>query len=723
MTLSAEEQFMLELINRARLDPLGEAARYGLADLNQGLAAGTITATVKQVLAPNDLLDTAATDHSLWMLANDTFDHIGVGGSNAEDRIRATGYAVSGFWWGENLGQYMTTGTIPNLGTVASGIHQALFLSAGHRANILRDVFREVGLGLETGVFTSGGTNYNASLVTQNYAQYGTEVFLTGVAYNDGDNDKFYSVGEGTANVTFAIGAITTQTAAAGGYALKIAPGANQTVTVTPSGGSASTVVVDLSAGNVKLDLVNGSLMRTSGHLTLVSGVANAELLGAANLNLTGNDLANQLTGNSGNNVIRAGLGNDVVVTGNGADYVYDHGGDDLVNLGDGNDYVMVGGGKDTIAGGTGIDTINYFYSNGGVTVDLLTNALAGGWAADDAISGFERAVGSNAFGDQLRGTNGSNVLLGYGGNDLIYDRAGNDYVDLGDGNDYVLAGNGVDTYHGGNGTDTISYYHSSAGVRIDLASNVLAGGWAADDTITGFERADGSNTGHDTIMGTTGDNVIRTYGGNDLVYDRGGNDLVNLGDGNDSIIVGGGADTIGGGNGIDEISYFYAASGVNVDLATNALSGGWAADDVISGFERVSGSNAGGDTLAGSAGANILRGNGGADSLDGRGGADILDGGTGNDTLTGGTGADNFVFRIGYQADRVSDFLLAEADILMLDDALWAGMGALSAAQVVSTFASVVGSDVLFDFGGGNTLTLAGLTDTTGIDGQIIFI
>lgn len=723
MTLSAEEQFMLELTNRARLDPTGEAARYGITDLNQGLPPGTITTTVKQVLAPNNLLDTAATDHSLWMLANDVFDHIGVGGSNAEDRIRSTGYAVSGFWWGENLGQYMTTGTIGSLETVIEGIHQALFQSAGHRANILRDVFREIGIGLEVGVFTNGGTDYNAALVTQNYAQFGTEVFLTGVTYGDADNDNFYSVGEGVANVTFAIGATTTQTAAAGGYALKIAPGANQMVTVTPSGGSASTVVVDLSAGNVKLDLVDGSLFRTSGHLTLVSGVANAELLGAGNLNLTGNSLANQLTGNVGNNVIRAGLGNDVVVAGNGADYVYDHGGDDLVNLGDGNDYVMVGGGKDTLVGGTGIDTVNYFYSNAGVVVDILSNTLSGGWAADDAISGFERVVGSNAFGDQLRGTNGSNILIGYGGNDLVYDRAGNDYVDLGDGNDYALAGNGMDTYHGGNGTDTISYYHSSAGVKIDLATNVLAGGWAADDTITGFERADGSNLGHDTILGTAGGNVIRTYGGNDLVYDRGGDDLVNLGAGNDSIIVGGGVDTIGGGTGIDEISYFYSAAGVSVDLATNALAGGWAADDVISGFERVSGSNTGGDTLAGSASANILRGNGGADALDGRGGVDYLDGGTGSDTLTGGTGADNFIFRIGYQDDRVTDYALAEADVLMLDDALWAGMGSLTAAQVVSTFATVAGSDVVFDFGGGNVLTLAGLTDTTGLDAQIVFV
>ncbi|MBC7140660.1 MAG: hypothetical protein H5U18_00605, partial [Rhodobacteraceae bacterium] len=300
--------------------------------------------------------------------------------------------------------------------------------------------------------------------------------------------------------------------------------------------------------------------------------------------------------------------------------------------------------------------------------------------------------------------------------------RAGNDLVDLGDGNDYALAGNGADTYVGGNGTDTISYYYSSAGVRVDLASNALAGGWAADDAISGFERAYGSNTGNDTILGTNGDNLIRTYGGNDTVFDRDGNDIVNLGDGNDMVVVGGGADIIGGGNGIDEISYYYSSAGVGVDLLSNALSGGWAADDVISGFERVSGSNGGNDTLSGTNGSNILRGNGGDDLLSGRDGADYLDGGTGNDTLTGGTGADNFIFRSDYQSDTATDFSLTDADTLMIDDALWGG--GLTASDIVTTYADdSSGVAIVFDFGGGNVLTLAGLTDTTGLDAHITII
>ena len=51
MSMTAADQYILELVNRARLDPAGEAARLGI-DLNEGLAAGTISATPKDPYAP-----------------------------------------------------------------------------------------------------------------------------------------------------------------------------------------------------------------------------------------------------------------------------------------------------------------------------------------------------------------------------------------------------------------------------------------------------------------------------------------------------------------------------------------------------------------------------------------------------------------------------------------------------------------------------------------------
>jgi len=111
--LTAHEQLLIELVNRARLDPAGEAARYGI-DLNDGLAAGTITAAPKQPLAPNPNLATAAQGHSQWMLDNDVFSHTGAGGSDPEDRMRGAGYAFTGWFW------YLGT-LVPVIGVVQVG--------------------------------------------------------------------------------------------------------------------------------------------------------------------------------------------------------------------------------------------------------------------------------------------------------------------------------------------------------------------------------------------------------------------------------------------------------------------------------------------------------------------------------------------------------------------------------------------------------------------------
>lgn len=422
-----------------------------------------------------------------------------------------------------------------------------------------------------------------------------------------------------------------------------------------------------------------------------------------------------------GNDTLYGSAGANTLETGGGNDAAYDLAGDDRVDLGTGNDFILSGGGNDTYIGGAGIDALSYFNSASGVEVDLGSGYAAGGLAAGDSLSGFERVYGSGGGHDFLRGSTGDNFIRGYGGNDIVYDRGGNDLVDLGDGNDFLLAGGGADTYAGGNGVDALSYYHATAGVLVDLLSNAVAGSWAVDDVLSGFERVYGSNTGADTLRGTNGDNIIRGYGGNDLVHDRAGNDVVDLGDGNDTVYAGGGADTLAGGAGTDEVSYFYSTAGVSVDLYYNTLSGGWAVDDVISGFERVTGSDTGNDTLLGALGSDLLKGSGGNDVLHGRDGSDLLDGGIGADTMTGAAGADSFIFRNGYQGDRVADFNLAQGDLLLLDDALWAGV--LSASQVVTQFARVVGSAVVFDFLDGDILTLAGLGSLAGLDQQITLI
>ena len=135
------EQYMLELVNRARANPDAEAARFGI-DLNEGLAPGTISATPKPPLAMNGHLLDSARGHSTWMLAADLFQHAGADGSSPGDRMSAAGYVFSGTWsWGENIAWRGSTGPVDLNSTVAL-MHEDLFVDAGiadrgHRLNLM----------------------------------------------------------------------------------------------------------------------------------------------------------------------------------------------------------------------------------------------------------------------------------------------------------------------------------------------------------------------------------------------------------------------------------------------------------------------------------------------------------------------------------------------------------------------------------------------------------
>lgn len=116
-----------------------------------------------------------------WMLNTDTFSHAGVNGFQPDDRMRSAGYSFTGNWsWDENIAWVGTTGTLDANAAIYQ-LHQNLFLSSGHRKNILNDGFNETGISAQTGQFTSGA-NFNAEMVTQGFAYSGTHNFVTGVA-------------------------------------------------------------------------------------------------------------------------------------------------------------------------------------------------------------------------------------------------------------------------------------------------------------------------------------------------------------------------------------------------------------------------------------------------------------------------------------------------------------------------------------------------------------
>ena len=257
-----QEQYLLELINRARLNPLDEANLFGIG-LNDGLTANTISDTAKQPLAFNLLLIDAARSHSQWMLNTDTFSHTGVDGSKGGDRMSNAGYQFTGSWaWGENLGSTGTTGTL-NVTNAITQINEGLFKSSGHRKNILNNSFREIGLATLTGDFDG----YNSLMVTENFAKSGSDVFLTGVAFDDlVQDDDFYTIGEGLGGIE--VTAIrqsdnlsfTTTTMPSGGYQIALDAGTYEVSFSHNNQTIGNTKQVTIAGENIKLDLDTSNL-------------------------------------------------------------------------------------------------------------------------------------------------------------------------------------------------------------------------------------------------------------------------------------------------------------------------------------------------------------------------------------------------------------------------------------------------------------------------------
>ena len=168
------EQYLLELINVER-------AKAGV-----------------QPLAMNGDLNESAELHSQWMLSADVFSHTGSGGSTFTARMTSAGYNLTGSWWaGENIAWGSLRSPAGYIDEVQL-LHTALMNSSGHRANILKADYREVGLGFELGQFKT----YQAAMLTEDFAKSGTSAFLLGVAFDDKDGDHFYDPGEQLAGVT-----------------------------------------------------------------------------------------------------------------------------------------------------------------------------------------------------------------------------------------------------------------------------------------------------------------------------------------------------------------------------------------------------------------------------------------------------------------------------------------------------------------------------------------
>ncbi len=497
---SAQDQYMLELVNRGRANPQAEAERYLNGDINQGLSAGTISTEAKQPLAFNLNLNTAAKDHGQYLLDNNLFDHTGEGGTNSRQRMQAAGYTFTNpSGNGENLA-WSGRRDLIDFTTYVGNNHENLVKSTGHRKNLMNEKYDEIGISSLQGPFTPNSTTFNAVMSTQNFAYSGASgPFITGVAYTDKVFDNFYTVGEGIGGITVTAvdianpaNTFSTTTWDAGGYSLDVEE--NKTYNVTFSGdldqdGQAddtATYEVTVGSKNVKQDVVSNNLPTTDGDDNLnVNGTTSAVK------GLAGNDT---LTGTSGDDSIGGGEGNDVVNGDVGDDFLTGWTGNDELNGGSDNDTVLGGDGLDTLNGDGGNDLLKGHGGN-----DILNGGdgddTAGGGAGDDTIDG-------GAGNDSLTGWNGNDDITGGNGNDTIRGGTGNDIIRGGDGLD-ILTGvdtsvaqpgnNEIDTLEGGAGADLfilgngrvyyddngsadyalIGTFNSAEGDRIQLSGNI----------------------------------------------------------------------------------------------------------------------------------------------------------------------------------------------------------------------------------------------------------
>jgi hypothetical protein len=278
-----EEQYYLELINRARANPTAEGLRLATTTDSNVLSAyssfgvNLVLMQAQFVLLPpapplsmNATLTTAARAHSQDMLQNNYQGHSGPDGS-LTTRLQNYTAGANGWSIGENVYAYSKSVWYGHAGfevdwggSVASGGMQS---PPGHRQNIHSTTFREVGIGVVLG--SNGGSGgVGPQLVTQDFGMVGgLPPFVTGVVYRDLNGDGFYEPGEGVGGVTVTVSntnsyAVTTSS---GGYSVPVAGSGSYTVTF--SGGSVPTNQQSVSVSNgqnVKSDyVVTGSATPT----------------------------------------------------------------------------------------------------------------------------------------------------------------------------------------------------------------------------------------------------------------------------------------------------------------------------------------------------------------------------------------------------------------------------------------------------------------------------
>ncbi len=409
---------------------------------------------------------------------------------------------------------------------------------------------------------------------------------------------------------------------------------------------------VDTLADSVTEVAGNGvDTIRASISWTLEDNVEKLILIGADDLNGTGNGLANTLTGNGLANRLDGDLGADILIGEDGNDvYIVDNAGDTVIET--------AGNGTDTVQ-----SSVSWVL---GTDLEKLT--LTGAADLNGTGNGLANVLSGNDGANTLDGKAGADAMTGGAGNDTyVVDNAGDTTTETsGGGTDLVQAsiswnlagelekltltgssainatgnglantlngnsganildgGAGIDMMIGGAGNDTYIVDNSS-----DVVTEAASGGTDLIQASVSYILASGSEVETLTLTGTASINAA----GNAFANTLNGNSGANVLDG------GAGIDTMIGGAGND--TYVVDNSG---DVVTEGASSGTDLIQASVSYTLATGSEVEKLTLTGTASINAT-GNALANTLNGNSGANILDGGAGIDTMIGGAGNDIYI-------------------------------------------------------------------------------
>ncbi|MDE2378885.1 cadherin-like domain-containing protein [Bradyrhizobium sp.] len=415
-------------------------------------------------------------------------------------------------------------------------------------------------------------------------------------------------------------------------------------------------------------------------------------------------------------------------------------------------------GGNDSITG-NGNTRISFGSATAGVTVDLAAGTSFGTAANDvanvgsDTFTGVNSVIGSG-YADNLTGDSSANIFNAGGGNDIIDGAGGTDLaVFSGPAAAYTISFDApsagkiqvADSVAGRDGTDTLSNIEV---LEFNDSTVLVASGTLANPLNLAALTSGIALKPITALTGTANDFILVNPGMSGLSIDLGAGTgdtvaLASAGGYNLNLVN---AENVVGSSGDDFVALQNVANGLAVDLGTgnNALTlangsnslaatnvgaingsdfGSIASDDTLTLLNDVNGVSInlglGLNSLNLASGANTLSTAYGVTSISGTVSADTLtidnafstrmDLGTGNDTLNLGANINQmtFVYGAGYGADVISGFNDVLGDRIDVS-----GLSGIFSFADIQSRASTIGGNTVIDFGSGNTLTLAGVTD-----------